>query len=41
LKGEIDIVLEDSKAFSGFAAADIAKVKEFYSKTLSLNVTAA
>jgi catechol 2,3-dioxygenase-like lactoylglutathione lyase family enzyme len=29
-------MLEDSKAFSGFAAPDLAKVKEFYSKTLGL-----
>ena len=33
------IMLEKSKAFSGFAAPDIAKVKEFYSKTLGLKVT--
>jgi len=32
-------MLEESKAFSGFAAPDIAKVKEFYSKTLGLKVT--
>jgi catechol 2,3-dioxygenase-like lactoylglutathione lyase family enzyme len=32
-------MLENSKAFSGFAAPDIAKVKEFYSKTLGLKVT--
>ena len=32
-------MLENSKAFSGFAAPDIAKIKEFYSKTLGLKVT--
>ena len=32
-------MLENSKAFSGFAAPDIAKAKEFYSKTLGLKVT--
>jgi predicted enzyme related to lactoylglutathione lyase len=32
-------MLEESKAFSGLAAPDIAKVKEFYSKTLGLKVT--
>ena len=32
-------MLGDSKAFSGFAAPDIAKVKEFYAKTLGLRVT--
>ena len=32
-------MLGESKAFSGFAAPDIAKVKEFYSKTLGLKVT--
>ena len=32
-------MLADSKAFSGFAAPDIAKIKQFYSKTLGLNVT--
>ena len=32
-------MLNDSRAFSGFAAPDIAKVKEFYSKTLGLKVT--
>jgi catechol 2,3-dioxygenase-like lactoylglutathione lyase family enzyme len=32
-------MLEESKAFSGFAAPDIAKVKEFYSNTLGLKVT--
>jgi hypothetical protein len=26
-------VLENSKAFSGFAAGDLGKVKEFYTKT--------
>jgi catechol 2,3-dioxygenase-like lactoylglutathione lyase family enzyme len=31
--------LEKCKAFSGFAAPDIAKIKEFYSKTLGLKVT--
>jgi hypothetical protein len=33
-------MLGESKAFSGFAAPDIAKTKEFYSKTLELKVTA-
>jgi catechol 2,3-dioxygenase-like lactoylglutathione lyase family enzyme len=32
-------MLENSKAISGFAAPDIAKIKEFYSKTLGLKVT--
>jgi len=32
-------MLENSKAFSGLAAPDIAKIKEFYSKTLGLKVT--
>ena len=32
-------MLKDSKAFSGFAAPDIAKMKEFYGQTLGLNVT--
>jgi catechol 2,3-dioxygenase-like lactoylglutathione lyase family enzyme len=32
-------MLENSKAFSGFAAPDIAKEKEFYAKTLGLKVT--
>ena len=32
-------MLENSKAFSGFAAGDIGKVKEFYAKTLGLKVT--
>jgi catechol 2,3-dioxygenase-like lactoylglutathione lyase family enzyme len=32
-------MLKDSKAFSGFSAGDIAKEKEFYSKTLGLDVT--
>jgi predicted enzyme related to lactoylglutathione lyase len=32
-------MLENSKAFSGFAAADIGKAKEFYEKTLGLKVT--
>jgi catechol 2,3-dioxygenase-like lactoylglutathione lyase family enzyme len=32
-------MLENSKAFSGFAAPDISKVKEFYSETLGLTVT--
>jgi predicted enzyme related to lactoylglutathione lyase len=31
--------LSESKAFSGFAAPDIRKVKEFYGQTLGLNVT--
>ena len=32
-------MLENSRAFSGFAAADIEKVKEFYEETLGLKVT--
>jgi hypothetical protein len=32
-------MLEESKAFSGFAAPDISKIKEFYSNTLGLKVT--
>jgi predicted enzyme related to lactoylglutathione lyase len=32
-------MLENSKAFSGFAAADIAKVKDFYATVLGLKVT--
>ena len=32
-------MLKDSKAFSGFAAPDIAKMKEFYGQTLGVNVT--
>ena len=31
--------MEDSKAFSGFAAPDIAKEKEFYGKTLGLKTS--
>ena len=32
-------MLADSKAFSGFAADDIEKAKEFYEKTLGLKVS--
>jgi catechol 2,3-dioxygenase-like lactoylglutathione lyase family enzyme len=32
-------MLEQSKAYSGFAVPDIAKAKEFYSKTLGLKVS--
>ena len=32
-------MLRESKAFSGFAAADIAKVKDFYGQILGLKVT--
>jgi catechol 2,3-dioxygenase-like lactoylglutathione lyase family enzyme len=32
-------MLKDSKAFSGFSAADIPKVKEFYAGTLGLDVS--
>ena len=32
-------MLRDSKAFSGFSAADIQTEKEFYSETLGLDVT--
>ena len=32
-------MLENSKAFSGFAAPDPRKVKEFYKETLGLKVT--
>ncbi len=31
--------LANSKAFSGFAAPDMAKAKEFYGQTLGLNVS--
>jgi predicted enzyme related to lactoylglutathione lyase len=33
------IMLENSKAFSGFAAPDIAKEKKFYSQTLGLKTS--
>jgi predicted enzyme related to lactoylglutathione lyase len=32
-------MLKDSKAFSGFSVDDIPKAKDFYSKTLGLEVT--
>jgi catechol 2,3-dioxygenase-like lactoylglutathione lyase family enzyme len=32
-------MLRESRAFSGFAAPDISKIKEFYSNTLGLKVT--
>ncbi len=32
-------MLKNSKAFSGFSASDIQKVKEFYSTRLGLNVS--
>jgi predicted enzyme related to lactoylglutathione lyase len=32
-------MLGESKAFSGFAAPDMGKVKEFYDRTLGLSVT--
>jgi hypothetical protein len=32
-------MLGESKAFSGFAAPDTGRIKEFYSKTLGLKVT--
>ena len=32
-------MLRDSKAFSGFAAPDMGKLKQFYGETLGLNVT--
>jgi catechol 2,3-dioxygenase-like lactoylglutathione lyase family enzyme len=32
-------MLRDSKAFSGFSAADIQTTKKFYSETLGLDVT--
>ena len=32
-------MLRDSKAFSGFAAPDLAKVREFYGQVLGLEVT--
>ena len=32
-------MLRDSKAFSGFSAGDIPKVKEFYAETLELDVS--
>ncbi len=31
-------MLRDSKAFSGFSAGDIPKVRKFYSETLGLDV---
>ena len=31
-------MLRDSKAFSGFSAGDIPKVKKFYAETLGLDV---
>jgi len=33
------MMLENSKAFSGFAAPDIAKEKKFYSQTLGLKTS--
>ena len=38
LQGE-EIMLEDSKGFSGFAAPDIAKEKEFYTEKLGLKTS--
>jgi catechol 2,3-dioxygenase-like lactoylglutathione lyase family enzyme len=32
-------MLEDSKAFSGFSVDDVPRAKEFYGKTLGLNVS--
>jgi len=32
-------MLKNSKAFSGFSAGDIPKVKEFYAETLGVNVS--
>ena len=32
-------MLRDSKAFSGFSAGDIPKVKKFYAETLGLDVS--
>ncbi len=32
-------MLKHSKAFSGFSVNDLQQAKEFYSKTLGLNVT--
>ncbi len=32
-------MLNNSKAFSGFSAGDIPKVKEFYAETLGVNVS--
>jgi catechol 2,3-dioxygenase-like lactoylglutathione lyase family enzyme len=32
-------MLKDSKAFSGFSVSDIPKAKEFYSRTLGLEVS--
>ena len=34
-------MLKDSKAFSGFAVNDLQKAKDFYSKTLGLDVSEA
>jgi catechol 2,3-dioxygenase-like lactoylglutathione lyase family enzyme len=38
-KSGVTYMLENSKAFSGFAAPDPGKVKEFYQETLGLKVT--
>jgi catechol 2,3-dioxygenase-like lactoylglutathione lyase family enzyme len=35
------IMLKDSKAFSGFSVGDIQKAKEFYGRTLGLEVSEA
>jgi len=35
----LELSLENSKAFSGFAAPDIAEEKKFYSQTLGLNTS--
>ncbi|MEY2526649.1 MAG: hypothetical protein QOE73_1420, partial [Verrucomicrobiota bacterium] len=32
-------MLEDSRAFSGFAVPDVEQAKEFYGKTLGLKVS--
>jgi catechol 2,3-dioxygenase-like lactoylglutathione lyase family enzyme len=36
-----EIMLKESKAFSGFSVGDIQKAKEFYGRTLGLEVSEA
>ena len=38
-QSEEDIVLDTSKAFSGFAVKDVAEAARFYSETLGMNVS--
>jgi predicted enzyme related to lactoylglutathione lyase len=40
-RGYRERMLKDSRAFSGFAAGDIAAAKEFYGQTLGLDVSEA